>query len=94
MADRERLSSVIQKIITIPAALQNIPNPVPRVKNPDWLDKQLKDRDGYSKQTRINNLFQKVSKEKMLEDMENIGKKMFAEKNSAGPRPVVRRFKR
>ena len=39
---RERLSSAIQKIITIPAALQRIPNPVPRVKHPDWLHKRVK----------------------------------------------------
>lgn len=34
---RERLGSAIQKIITIPAAMQLIPNPVPRVAHPDWL---------------------------------------------------------
>ena len=38
---RERLSGAIQKIITIPAALQRLPNPVPRVKHPDWLLKQV-----------------------------------------------------
>ena len=39
---RERLSGAIQKIITIPAALQRLPNPVPRVKHPDWLLKQAR----------------------------------------------------
>eukprot|EP00798_Chlamydomonas_sp_ICE-L_P017970 gene17970-24375_t len=38
---RERLSGSIQKIITIPAAMQQIANPVPRVKHPDWLRKKL-----------------------------------------------------
>lgn len=38
---RERLGSAIQKIITIPAALQRVPNPVPRVKHPDWLHKRV-----------------------------------------------------
>lgn len=37
----ERLGSTIQKIITIPAALQHVPNPVPRVEHPDWLRKRL-----------------------------------------------------
>ena len=37
---RERLGSAIQKIITIPAAMQRVPNPVPRVKHPDWLHKK------------------------------------------------------
>lgn len=36
---KERLGSNIQRIVTIPAALQNIPNPVPRVGHPDWLSK-------------------------------------------------------
>ena len=38
---RERLGSAIQKIITIPAAMQHVPNPVPRVKHPDWLHKKV-----------------------------------------------------
>lgn len=40
---RERLGSAIQKIITIPAALQGVANPVPRVKHPDWLHKKVGD---------------------------------------------------
>lgn len=39
---RERLGSAIQKIITIPAALQGLLNPVPRVKHPDWLHKKVR----------------------------------------------------
>lgn len=39
---RERLGSAIQKIITIPAAMQRVPNPVPRVKHPDWLHKKAR----------------------------------------------------
>ena len=38
---RERLGSAIQKIITIPAAMQHIPNPVPRVQHPEWLRKKV-----------------------------------------------------
>lgn len=38
---KERLGSAIQKIITIPAAMQAVPNPVPRVKHPDWLHKKV-----------------------------------------------------
>ncbi|RCN31046.1 b, exonuclease domain protein, DNA polymerase family, partial [Ancylostoma caninum] len=40
----ERLGSCIQKIITIPAALQGLPNPVPRIAHPDWLDNKIKNR--------------------------------------------------
>jgi DNA polymerase elongation subunit (family B) len=39
---RERLGNAIQKIITIPAAMQCVPNPVPRVKHPDWLTKLVR----------------------------------------------------
>ena len=39
---KERLGSAIQKIITIPAAMQHVPNPVPRVKHPDWLHRQVR----------------------------------------------------
>ena len=38
---KERLGSAIQKIITIPAAMQRVSNPVPRVKHPDWLHKKV-----------------------------------------------------
>lgn len=41
---RERLGNAIQKIITIPAAMQHVVNPVPRVKHPDWLIKRVRDR--------------------------------------------------
>lgn len=33
----ERLGSTIQKLITIPAAMQKVSNPVPRIPHPDWL---------------------------------------------------------
>ena len=37
MLSRERLGNAIQKIITIPAAMQSVANPVPRIAHPDWL---------------------------------------------------------
>lgn len=48
----ERLAKTIQKIITIPAALQKVSNPVPRVAHPDWL---------YSKVQQLNDKFQQKS---------------------------------
>jgi len=41
---RERLGNALQKIITIPAAMQSVANPVPRVKHPDWLHKKVHKR--------------------------------------------------
>jgi len=52
-----RLKSAIQKIITIPAAFQKVPNPVPRVEHPDWLRKKIKERDDTHKQTSISSFF-------------------------------------
>eukprot|EP01104_Vermistella_antarctica_P000854 TRINITY_DN1094_c0_g1_i4.p1 TRINITY_DN1094_c0_g1~~TRINITY_DN1094_c0_g1_i4.p1 ORF type:complete len:1939 (-),score=642.87 TRINITY_DN1094_c0_g1_i4:40-5856(-) len=39
---KERLGNTIQKIITIPAAYQNILNPVPRCVHPEWMLKLLR----------------------------------------------------
>ena len=47
---RERLGSAIQKIITIPAAMQQVKNPVPRIKHPDWLHKMVSERNDKKKQ--------------------------------------------
>lgn len=53
----ERISGSIQKIITIPAALQGIANPVPRVQHPDWLHKKILEKNDAFKQRRINEMF-------------------------------------
>ncbi|XP_005403009.1 PREDICTED: DNA polymerase epsilon catalytic subunit A isoform X4 [Chinchilla lanigera] len=53
----ERLGSAIQKIITIPAALQQVKNPVPRVRHPDWLHKKLLEKSDVYKQKKISELF-------------------------------------
>ncbi|KAL3235791.1 DNA polymerase epsilon catalytic subunit [Nakaseomyces bracarensis] len=60
---RERLASVVQKIITIPAALQNIPNPVPRVAHPDWLKKKILIKEDKFKQTNLEKFFNKTDSE-------------------------------
>ncbi|XP_077864309.1 DNA polymerase epsilon catalytic subunit A-like [Saccoglossus kowalevskii] len=67
----ERLGSAIQKIITIPAALQQVSNPVPRVAHPDWLHKKLLEKNDIFKQQRINEMFaprQKKKEEMVTED--------------------------
>jgi DNA polymerase epsilon subunit 1 len=48
-----RLASTIQKIISIPAALQHIKNPCPRVTHPDWLHKMVRDKDDKFKQRKL-----------------------------------------
>ena len=47
---KERLGKAIQKIITIPAAMQKLSNPVPRVVHPDWLQKTIMRRNDKYKQ--------------------------------------------
>ena len=58
---KERLGSTIQKIVTIPAALQNVSNPVPRIAHPDWLKKRIAARENKFKQTSLNQFFTKTT---------------------------------
>ena len=51
---KERLAGTIQKIVTIPAAMQRLPNPVPRVRHPDWLHKRVREKDAKVKQRRLD----------------------------------------
>jgi DNA polymerase epsilon subunit 1 len=53
---QERLGFQVHKLISIPAALQGVPNPVPRVKNPDWLTRDL-DLTSLGKQRRMTDMF-------------------------------------
>lgn len=64
----ERFGATIQKIIIIPAALQNVPNPVPRVSFPDWLENKRLQRKNDHKQPKINEIFKKAA----TPDIENI----------------------
>ncbi|CAB0010464.1 unnamed protein product [Nesidiocoris tenuis] len=58
----ERLGGTIQKIITIPAAMQGLSNPVPRVRHPDWLHKKMLEKTDVLKQRKISELFSKAPK--------------------------------
>uniref|UniRef100_A0A670JRN3 DNA polymerase epsilon catalytic subunit n=1 Tax=Podarcis muralis TaxID=64176 RepID=A0A670JRN3_PODMU len=78
----ERLGSTIQKIITIPAALQQVKNPVPRVRHPDWLHKKLLEKNDMYKQKKISELFTSEGKRQVrgaglslhrVADMEDFG---------------------
>jgi DNA polymerase epsilon subunit 1 len=54
---RERLASVIQKLITIPAALQKVKNPVPRVPHPEWLDRRIRQKEDKFQQKKMTDMF-------------------------------------
>ena len=54
---KTRLSGAIQKIITIPAALQHVENPCPRVKHPDWLGKRIREKADKFSQRNLKTMF-------------------------------------
>ena len=51
---KERLASTVQKIVTIPAAMQRIPNPVPRVRHPEWLHRRVREKEDKLQQRRLD----------------------------------------
>ncbi|KAK3107356.1 hypothetical protein FSP39_012618, partial [Pinctada imbricata] len=63
----ERLGGCVQKIVTIPAALQQVPNPVPRVPHPTWLHKKLMERNDVFKQKKISEIFAPAQRKKTTE---------------------------
>ena len=101
----ERLHNTIRKIITIPAALQKVPNPVPRVPHPDWLQTTVRRMNDRFKQKTINSMFAARKKPLMTSNAGNTtptqvqaGNVLDMEdfqKKSVGPgRPVVHSARR
>ena len=80
----DRLGKTIQKIITIPAALQKVPNPVPRIQNPSWLDSKVNQLNDRFQQKSIVSMFGKRASARGLGDIEEL-----ASSGSGGRRPVV-----
>jgi len=79
----DRLGKTIQKIITIPAALQKVDNPVPRVEHPKWLETKVNQSSERFQQQSIRSMFApKVSKD--IEDIEGESK--------SSSRAIVTRF--
>ncbi|KAF9508498.1 hypothetical protein BS47DRAFT_1350248 [Hydnum rufescens UP504] len=62
----ERLGSVIQKLITIPAAMQKVSNPVPRIRHPDWLHKRVSALEDKFQQHKVTDFFKRVDKSEDL----------------------------
>ncbi|XP_076907151.1 DNA polymerase epsilon catalytic subunit A-like [Bidens hawaiensis] len=103
---KQRLSSAIQKIITIPAAMQKVSNPVPRVVHPDWLFKKVREKEDTLRQRKLVDIFSAVNKVNE-DDPENDANGENHEPNEhnvvdledfgnngksygVGPRPIVR----
>ncbi|OJJ51408.1 hypothetical protein ASPZODRAFT_57001 [Penicilliopsis zonata CBS 506.65] len=68
----ERLGSVVQKLITIPAALQKVNNPVPRVAHPEWLQRRINIKEDKFKQKKMTDLFGKHEKSPLTDVSTNI----------------------
>ncbi|KAI2616907.1 DUF1744-domain-containing protein [Hypomontagnella submonticulosa] len=88
----ERLGSVIQKLITIPAALQKVRNPVPRVPHPDWLQRRINIKDDKMKQKKLTDLFTNTKGPleditnltgQRLDDLEDFGSKLLKPKSTS-----------
>jgi len=87
----DRLGKTIQKIITIPAALQKIPNPVPRVAHPDWLDAKVNRLNDRLKQRSIRSMFGVKPSRHTLGDIEDLSSDGGDE---VSRRPVVHSMRR
>ncbi|GAA5902780.1 hypothetical protein JCM6882_004064 [Rhodosporidiobolus microsporus] len=87
----ERIGSVVQKLITIPAALQKVPNPVPRIRHPDWLHRRVANLEDKFKQHRLDDMF--ARQKPVVRDMEDLAKKQkmaaVAKEASPPPKPVA-----
>ena len=70
---RNRLGKTIQKIITIPAALQKIANPVPRIPHPEWLQRTVRRLNDPYKQQSIKGMFTSKAEPTVVTDIEDIG---------------------
>ncbi|TFK24084.1 DNA polymerase epsilon catalytic subunit A [Coprinopsis marcescibilis] len=68
----ERLGSVIQKLITIPAAMQKVTNPVPRVRHPDWLFRRVASQVDKFKQNKMTDFFRTKATDDDVGDMEDL----------------------
>ncbi|GAA5871954.1 hypothetical protein JCM8547_006199 [Rhodosporidiobolus lusitaniae] len=66
----ERIGSVVQKLITIPAALQKIANPVPRIRHPDWLFRRVANLEDKYKQHKLDDMFARLKP--VVRDVEDL----------------------
>ncbi|KAJ4724769.1 DNA polymerase epsilon catalytic subunit [Melia azedarach] len=102
---KQRLSSAIQKIITIPAAMQKVANPVPRVVHPDWLHKKVREKEDKFRQRKLVDMFSSFGRDDLLnktsdlvtnnheihQNVEDFEDFPNKKRSSVnGPRPIVR----
>lgn len=105
---KQRLRSAIQKIVTFPAAMQKVSNPVPIVIHPDWLHKKVREKEDKYRQRKLVDIFSSKDKDDAKgqraisdsdkngmggQNIEDMEDFRTSEKFSAtGPRPTVRSY--
>ncbi|XP_042499556.1 DNA polymerase epsilon catalytic subunit A-like isoform X2 [Macadamia integrifolia] len=103
---KQRLSSAIQKIITIPAAMQKVANPVPRVIHPDWLHKKVREKNDKFRQRKLDDMFSLLNKDNTKQGdvfaltsshvLDKVNVEDIEDSNRSnttiGPRPTVRNY--
>ncbi|KAJ3528968.1 hypothetical protein NM688_g7921 [Phlebia brevispora] len=90
----ERLGSVIQKLITIPAAMQKVPNPVPRIRHPDWLHRRVMAQDDKFRQHKVTDFFRKMTVEEQAAQQDAMDIEDFGASEQGKIRPHVAVVKR
>ncbi|KAL1361438.1 hypothetical protein AAHE18_03G003700 [Arachis hypogaea] len=106
---KQRLSSAIQKIVTIPAAMQKIANPVPRVAHPDWLHKKVREKEDKFRQRKLVDVFNSFKRDdRSKRNSDSNGVSLMADEENVidledfgnkarnlpiGPRPIIRHYK-
>jgi DNA polymerase epsilon subunit 1 len=68
---KERLAGTIQKIVTIPAALQKCQNPLPEIPYPSWLHKRIQIQNDRFKQKTMENFFKAADIEELAAKRKN-----------------------
>lgn len=74
-----RLATTVQKMVTLPAFLQGVDNPVPRVKHPEWILRRKREQDDKFKQKDLLLMWQGKQNDgnpKMF-DIEDLGDEMM-----------------
>jgi len=80
----ERLSSTVQKLVTIPAAMQKVLNPVPRVRHPDWLFKEVAEKSDKAQQSRMDTFMVAQTEEEKFEALEKAAQLLSSESKHDG----------
>lgn len=81
----DRLGKTIQKIITIPAGMQNIDNPCPSVIHPDWLTRNMAEMREGRKQMKLTSMFSRISMKSGQSDSSGlVGPKLIGDSDKSG----------